>query len=383
MKLAIFCNYLNHHQVMLADELYKKLGGEFLFVTTLPVDEGHLKGSADYSSIREYCIKAYLDLENHKHALELARQVDVALFIGDALEFEVERAKVGKLSFEVSERWLKKGIINLLSPRLIRWQWHYHTKFNKLPFYKLCSSAFSASDDYKMFSYRGRCYKWGYFVENGINAIDKIISSKENNGITTLLWCSRFIDWKHPELPIHLSIRLKEAGFKFRLDMIGDGVLLQRTKDMVVKYDLSNEVNILGSVPNNEVTARMRDHDIFLFTSDRCEGWGAVANEAMNNGCNVIASDEIGCVPFLINDGVNGMVFKTCNVESLFEKVSYSIIHPETRKEMIVNAYNDIQNIWSPQNAAHSLLILIKDLMVGRETSINEGPGSKAPILKY
>jgi glycosyltransferase involved in cell wall biosynthesis len=39
---------------------------------------------------------------------------------------------------------------------------------------------------------------------------------------------------------------------------------------------------------------------VFIFTSDRNEGWGAVLNEAMGSGCAVVAADLIGSVPYLI-----------------------------------------------------------------------------------
>jgi glycosyltransferase involved in cell wall biosynthesis len=56
----------------------------------------------------------------------------------------------------------------------------------------------------------------------------------------------------------------------------------------------------------------VRDHmeaaDIFLFTSDFNEGWGAVLNESMNSACAVVASHAIGSVPFLLKDGENGFI---------------------------------------------------------------------------
>ena len=36
----------------------------------------------------------------------------------------------------------------------------------------------------------------------------------------------------------------------------------------------------------------MEKADIFLFTSDRREGWGAVANEAMNSACALVVSGK-------------------------------------------------------------------------------------------
>lgn len=48
----------------------------------------------------------------------------------------------------------------------------------------------------------------------------------------------------------------------------------------------------------SEVRSYMEKADIYLFTSDFNEGWGAVLNESMNSGCAVVASHAIGSVPF-------------------------------------------------------------------------------------
>ena len=61
MVLVIYSLVLNHHQIGVADELYKLLGGDFFFVETAECHD--LKGGAiDYSE-RSYLIKAW---KNHK-----------------------------------------------------------------------------------------------------------------------------------------------------------------------------------------------------------------------------------------------------------------------------------------------------------------------------
>ena len=79
MTLTLYNNYLNHHTVHIADELYRILGNGFHFVATLPFDKNEMKGGEDYSS------RAYLILANnngilHEKAMSLARESDVCLF---------------------------------------------------------------------------------------------------------------------------------------------------------------------------------------------------------------------------------------------------------------------------------------------------------------
>ena len=43
MKLTIVSNYINHHQIPMASELYAKLGGSFTFIQTQPMEEDRVK----------------------------------------------------------------------------------------------------------------------------------------------------------------------------------------------------------------------------------------------------------------------------------------------------------------------------------------------------
>ena len=138
-----------------------------------------------------------------------------------------------------------------------------------------------------------------------------------------------------------------------------------------------NCIHFLGAVPNEQVLQAMRQHDIFLFTSDSNEGWGAVANESMSQGCVLVGSDAIGSIPFLVKHRQNGLVFRSCQVDSLVEEAEWLITHPQEMRRMQRAAVSTMQEIWSPRNAARQFLQLVGDLENGRECSVMEGPGSK------
>ena len=129
MTIAFFSNFLNHHQKLVADELAFSEGIEYTFVETVPMYDWLKKGGYTDYSRESYVLRAWENNENRRKAIEMAKEVDVALFGGpEVLYLEVIRAKYSdKLSFEVSERWLKRGILNILSPRLLKSQWYYHT----------------------------------------------------------------------------------------------------------------------------------------------------------------------------------------------------------------------------------------------------------------
>lgn len=160
--------------------------------------------------------------------------------------------------------------------------------------------------------------------------------------------------------------------------MYGSGEELASIKEFAKKLHVDDVVSFKGNMPNDEILKAMRQHEIFLFTSDKNEGWGAVANESMSNGCAIVASDAIGSIPFLVKDGENGCVFKSGDLNSLCEKVEWLLDNPDRRIAMAKSAYRTMHDIWSPHNAAKSLLKLIDDIQNGRDTTITEGPCSKA-----
>lgn len=163
--------------------------------------------------------------------------------------------------------------------------------------------------------------------------------------------------------------------------MYGDGVELEKTKALARALQVDDVVTFKAGMPNAEILREMSKHSVFLFTSDKREGWGAVANESMANGCILIASDEIGSAPFLINDGHNGFLFKSRSVDSLTEKVEWILQHPEQLGKIRENAQQTMFETWSPQNAARNLLQLIDDIENNKPCSVMEGPASIAPLL--
>lgn len=373
MQITYFSCFINHHQVWVADELYKLTNGNYRFVCVeeLPA-EFRKNGYADYFN-REYVICAYME-EGYHEAIRLAEESDVAIFGGneDVQAFREARMRKGKLSFECGERWLKRGLLNLLSPRLLKAQFRYHTRYKKIKnYYSLSISAYGARDYKKMHSFEGKCYKWAYFTE-----VDDIDLDRKKFSGKKLMWCNRFISWKHPELAIMMAKKLKDEGYVFQLDMYGGGAMLEEMKKLILKLDVSNVVKICGTAPNDTIREEVRNHDILLTTSDRNEGWGVTVNEGMSNGCVVIGADEVGSVPRLIVDGYNGLVFKSNNLDSLCGKVKEVLGNPEACKKLSKNAYITMKNIWCPQNAAKQLMHLCECLLSGQKVDIVDGPCS-------
>lgn len=72
---------------------------------------------------------------------------------------------------------------------------------------------------------------------------------------------------------------------------------------------------------------------VFVLPS-RHEPWGLIVNEVMNAGRAVILSDDCGCQPDLIADGVEGCVFPVGDVDALASALRRVLATPETSAQM-------------------------------------------------
>lgn len=72
---------------------------------------------------------------------------------------------------------------------------------------------------------------------------------------------------------------------------------------------------------------------VFVLPS-RHEPWGLIVNEVMNAGRAVIVSDDVGCAPDLVRDGIEGCVFPVGDVAGLANALRRVLSAPETSARM-------------------------------------------------
>lgn len=377
MTITFISNYLNHHQKPFCDAMYERIENGFTFISTIPTPEERLRrGYSNYSN-EAYNLLSY-QAENEDKTNRLINTSDLVIFGACPFNLVKKRINANKLTYRYSERLLKKSRYQKFNPRTILFLLRFHTKYRNKNLHLLCASAFLPNDMNWVFAYPQKKYKWGYFTQVNTINVKKTVIKKNKNEIVELLWVARFIDWKHPELPIKLAIELKKKGYNFKLSMIGDGILHKNTKLLAQNNHLNDCIDFIGNIPNKEVLKMMDRANILLFTSDRSEGWGAVVNEGMSSGCTVVASSEMGSVPYLIKPGHNGLVFKSNNIDSLVCEVEKVIENKELRTRLAINAYKSMSEKWSPNNAASNLIELTQSLLENKRIDIKEGPCSIA-----
>jgi glycosyltransferase involved in cell wall biosynthesis len=102
---------------------------------------------------------------------------------------------------------------------------------------------------------------------------------------------------------------------------------------------------------------------VFVLPS-RHEPWGLIVNEAMNAARPVIVSEDVGCAPDLVRDGINGFIYPTGDIDALAHALERVFASPETAAAMGANAYERIQQ-WGIEQDIQGLRLALQHLAPG------------------
>lgn len=125
------------------------------------------------------------------------------------------------------------------------------------------------------------------------------------------------------------------------LVIVGDGEERAALERQVAESGLEG-VRFCGFRNQSELPGFFDIASVFVLPS-RHEPWGLIVNEVMNAGRAVIVSDDVGCQPDLIEDGVEGCVFPVGDVAALTDALRRVLAAPETAVAMGQRALAKIQ----------------------------------------
>ena len=128
-----------------------------------------------------------------------------------------------------------------------------------------------------------------------------------------ILYASKLIVRKYPDKLLEAYRLLPEP--RPYLIFVGDGELKSKLEETIRSAQLKH-VRLEGFRNQSELPAFYALADIFVLPSVN-ETWGLVINEAMNAGCAIITTDEVGSAVDLVRTGENGFVIEPRNVEAL------------------------------------------------------------------
>ena len=161
------------------------------------------------------------------------------------------------------------------------------------------------------------------------------------------LFAGKFETVKQPQLLIQAFIERKKENE--HLILVGNGHLENELKEKALRY---LNIHFLPFQNQSKMPLVYLLGDVFLLTSVS-ETWGLAINEAMAAGKSIIASTKVGCAIDLIQNGKNGFIFQSKNVESLKEAMN-NITSQKQAQEMGKVSSQIIQH-WSFEKIAQAI----------------------------
>jgi len=173
-----------------------------------------------------------------------------------------------------------------------------------------------------------------------------------------LLWVRSFSEIYNPLLALETVELLKKKGLDVSLCMVGpdkDGSLQHCKK---TASDLNLPITFTGMLQKKEWVALSKNYDIFINTTN-FDNMPVSVMEAMALGLPVI-STNVGGLPFLIKNEVDGILVPPNNPDVFVNAIEYLCANPLKSKEITKNARTKIEGFdW--QKVKHSWIALLNN----------------------
>jgi len=377
MKLIYSTNICSHHQLPVATELAKLLGPEQYKMAIFEDvhDERRAMGWAENHKF-PWMIGPPRTPTDMQRLMQECLDADVMVIGAGPQKVMEARIATGKQSLVASERLLKKPFhrLRMLNPRYATGIRRYRSLVNYPHVHALAIGHYAPDDLFMIDSFADRIWKWGYFIDTPVH-----LPAPPSNRPLKILWAGRMLKWKRVDLLLKAISKLLDSGYISECLIVGDGPERKRLLNLARKLDLiPGLVRFSPSVSFTEVRRLMRKADVCVLTSNRHEGWGAVAGEAMVEGCVLVANENAGASQDLVQNGLTGLLFRDGDVAQLAEQLKQLATDYLLRKQLRQRAWKQMQNLWHPRVGAERLVALCNGLLSNRELpTFKTGPCSR------
>lgn len=169
-----------------------------------------------------------------------------------------------------------------------------------------------------------------------IEEFHRIERPKRSEGPLTFLFCGQMIARKGLDVLLAAFDRLVLSGHDAKLRLVGREAELPEMLRLV-DAKTKSRIDYLGFQPPERLPEFFAGNDVFVLPS-RHDGWGVVVNQALATGIPVICSDNVGAAMDLVKPGVNGLLVKAGDVDSLADALRQVAERPAVLDEWSRNA---------------------------------------------
>ncbi len=171
-----------------------------------------------------------------------------------------------------------------------------------------------------------------------IDTFGKPQTRLDKTGGLKILIAARFYEVKGHQYAVRAFEKVLARVPKAQLHLLGDGPLLDETKELAASLQIASSVFFHGHVDHTDVLQHLRNTDIYMHPSIECnegriEGVPNAIMEAHAVGLPVVASRH-GGIPEVVVDGKSGFLVPERDVEMLAEKLALLAEDPQLRQQM-------------------------------------------------
>ena len=138
-----------------------------------------------------------------------------------------------------------------------------------------------------------------------------------------VLWVRSIHPIYNPEMAIDVIAQLNQDHPQVKLCMVGpvkDKALFDKLQEKIRVLQLEDCIQFTGQLSKNKWSAIARDYDIFINTSN-IDNTPVSIMEAMALGLPIV-STNVGGIPYLIDDGVTGLLINSSDSDQMAEKIN-------------------------------------------------------------
>lgn len=160
---------------------------------------------------------------------------------------------------------------------------------------------------------------------------------------------------------INAFLELKRKYSKLHLIIIGDGPECKMINRLAEINGFAKKVHLIGKISQSEVASYLSAADLFTLPT-YYEGLPNVVLEAMSC-CLPIVATKVGGIPEIVKDGINGILIKEKDTNSLIEALEYLLCHVEAAKTMGMNGRKMIEENFSWKQNAKKIMNIYRELI--------------------
>lgn len=186
------------------------------------------------------------------------------------------------------------------------------------------------------------------YLPNAVN-VSKYRFQLRDNPLPNIIWLRAFHDIYQPKLAVKTISYVMKDFQEIRLTMIGpdkkDGSLTS-TLQSARSLGLLSHLNIIGSVPNQDVPGWLAKGDIFLNTT-RFESFGVSVVEAALIGLPIVTTD-VGELSYLWEHEKTAMLVPPNDAEAMAAAIRRLLTEPRLAEQLSCNARKKAEQFdWS------------------------------------